>query len=277
MIVGVSGTCYVGDEYFADVIHRYSLRQAIEERFVKRVEYVAEMPETDNPEEKWQLIYSRHQDWKKKLKRRGIRPLTIVVTRGIADCKRVSEELQGFLEEWEKIRATDAVAKVLPVTSAKEHQPNVARLRTVDNPASKVEWIVSVSMLSEGWDVKNVFQIVPREERAFNSKLLIAQVLGRGLRRPDCRPGLGNRGSSVPTTQTAVSPLLSSSAGDNLFERDSELIWVERPALADFLAGCCQLPPRFPNLSSRTLALIKHHSCDIIPIGSLIFPQGRLR
>jgi type III restriction enzyme len=40
-------------------------------------------------------------------------------------------------------------------------------------------------MLSEGWDVKNVFQIVPHEERAFNSKLLIAQVLGRGLRRPE--------------------------------------------------------------------------------------------
>jgi type III restriction enzyme len=44
-------------------------------------------------------------------------------------------------------------------------------------------------MLSEGWDVKNVFQIVPHEERAFNSKLLVAQVLGRGLRRPE--PWLG--------------------------------------------------------------------------------------
>ncbi len=32
-VVGVSGTCYVGDEYFADVINRYSLRQAIEQRF----------------------------------------------------------------------------------------------------------------------------------------------------------------------------------------------------------------------------------------------------
>ena len=40
-------------------------------------------------------------------------------------------------------------------------------------------------MLTEGWDVKNVFQIVPWEDRAFNSKLLIAQVLGRGLRVPD--------------------------------------------------------------------------------------------
>lgn len=42
-----------------------------------------------------------------------------------------------------------------------------------------------MSMLTEGWDVKNVFQIVPWEDRAFNSKLLIAQVLGRGLRIPE--------------------------------------------------------------------------------------------
>ena len=46
-----------------------------------------------------------------------------------------------------------------------------------------------VSMLTEGWDVQNVFQIVPHEERAFNSKLLIAQVLGRGLRVPDAYKG----------------------------------------------------------------------------------------
>lgn len=39
-------------------------------------------------------------------------------------------------------------------------------------------------MLTEGWDVKNVFQIVPWEDRAFNSKLLVSQVLGRGLRIP---------------------------------------------------------------------------------------------
>jgi type III restriction enzyme len=63
----------------------------------------------------------------------------------------------------------------------------LAALKSVDEPGSPVEWIVSVSMLTEGWDVKNVFQIVPHESRAFSSKLLIAQVLGRGLRVP---PGL---------------------------------------------------------------------------------------
>ena len=67
--------------------------------------------------------------------------------------------------------------------------PMCANLPYVDNAASKVEWIVSVSMLNEGWDVKRVFQIVPHEERAFNSKLLIAQVLGRGLRVPKVGAG----------------------------------------------------------------------------------------
>jgi type III restriction enzyme len=185
IVVGVSGTCYVHDTYFADVVSRYSLRQAIEERFVKTVEYVAEMPQTNSPEEKWQLIYNRHQAWKKKLTQRGIRPLTIIVTRDIRSCEQVAEELKDFLVEWEKLTPEQANDKVLPVSSSSKHQVNVARLRLVDQPASKVEWIVSVSMLSEGWDVKNVFQIVPHEERAFNSKLLIAQVLGRGLRRPD--------------------------------------------------------------------------------------------
>jgi type III restriction enzyme len=185
MVVGVSGTCYVGDDYFADVVYRYPLRQAMEERYVKVVEYVDEMPpEVENPEDKWQLIYKRHEDWKRKLKKRGIRPLTIVVTRDIRGCEQAAEELMDFLKDWEKLSADNAAKKVLPVTSSPKHQPNVARLRLVDSPSSKVEWIISVAMLNEGWDVKNVFQIVPHEERAFNSKLLIAQVLGRGLRRP---------------------------------------------------------------------------------------------
>ena len=70
------------------------------------------------------------------------------------------------------------------VTSADEHKVNVKKLKEVDKTEDATEWIVSVSMLTEGWDVKNVFQIVPWEDKAFNSKLLIAQVLGRGLRVP---------------------------------------------------------------------------------------------
>lgn len=184
-ILGVSGTCYIKDDYFSDVVCRYSLRQAMEDRFIKKVEYVAELPQTDSADEKWQLIINHHNDWKRKLKNLGIRPLTIIVTKDISTCDRVAEELQAFLEEWENLSAEAAKSKVLAVSSSPKHQVNITELKRVDSPVSTTEWIVSVSMLSEGWDVKNVFQIVPHEERAFNSKLLIAQVLGRGLRRPD--------------------------------------------------------------------------------------------
>lgn len=71
------------------------------------------------------------------------------------------------------------------VTSHNDHKGNLSKLKTVDDRENPAEWIVSVSMLTEGWDVKNVFQIVPWEDKAFNSKLLIAQVLGRGLRLPE--------------------------------------------------------------------------------------------
>ncbi len=89
------------------------------------------------------------------------------------------------MKNYEGISEEDAAKKVLEVTSSPKHKENVRKLKEVDRQDSPVEWITSVSMLTEGWDVKNVFQIVPHEERAFNSKLLIAQVLGRGLRIPE--------------------------------------------------------------------------------------------
>ena len=73
--------------------------------------------------------------------------------------------------------------KVLLITSKSSVEEKLL-LKNVDDKNSPIEWIVSVSMLTEGWDVKNVMQIVPWEDRAFNSKLLISQVLGRGLRVP---------------------------------------------------------------------------------------------
>jgi type III restriction enzyme len=181
-VVGVSGTCYIGDDYFADVIYRYSLRQAMEENRVKKVDYVAEMPQTADPDEKWQLIYNRHEELRKKLNARKIRPLSIIVTPSIKRCEEVAEELKSYLVEEIKLKLDSVEEKILVVHSKAD---DVSKLPFVDQSTSKVEWIVSVSMLNEGWDVKRVFQIVPHEEKAFNSKLLIAQVLGRGLRIPD--------------------------------------------------------------------------------------------
>jgi type III restriction enzyme len=186
-VVGFSGTCYVDNDYFADVVYRYSLREAIEQGFAKAIDYVAE-DTSQSQDEKFQKIYDNHRE-SKTARYRKVKPLTILVTRDIAACKQLTDELADFLAEQEGIPHEDAEKKVLIVTSAQEHQANARALADVDRPDNPVEWITSVSMLTEGWDVQNVFQIVPHEERAFNSKLLIAQVLGRGLRIPDAYRG----------------------------------------------------------------------------------------
>ncbi len=182
-IVGLSGTCYIRDDYFTDVISRYSLREAIEQGFVKIVDYVAE-DSSNTPDEKLQKIYDNHIE-NKNTKYRLVRPLTILITKDIQACNKLTDDLIRFLAGTEVITGEDAAKKVLEVTSSPKHKENVRKLKDVDKKNSPVEWITSVSMLTEGWDVKNVFQIVPHEERAFDSKLLIAQVLGRGLRIPE--------------------------------------------------------------------------------------------
>lgn len=186
-IVSLSGTCYIGNEYFTDVICRYSLRQAMEDRFVKLVRYVAE-DSSGSENEKLQKIYANHSENKTK-RYRKVGPLTILVTKDIAACKRLTDNLISFLAKKEKQPKANAAKRVLIVTSAAEHKGNVAKLSKVDSADASIEWITSVSMLTEGWDVKNIFQIVPHEERAFNSKLLVAQVLGRGLRVPEVYRG----------------------------------------------------------------------------------------
>lgn len=180
-ILGFTGTAYHDNDYFNDVIYRYSLRKAIDDKIVKSIIYV-QKDDSKGYYEKFQKIYQNHQ--KNKDKYPLIKPITIFVTKDINSAINLREELVDFLVEEENSTLDEVNKKVSIVTSHTSHVENVSRLPYVDDKDDPVEWIVSVSMLTEGWDVKNVFQIVPWENRAFNSKLLIAQVLGRGLRIP---------------------------------------------------------------------------------------------
>ena len=57
----------------------------------------------------------------------------------------------------------------------------VSTVGATASPARMCAAIVSVNMLSEGWDVKSVTHILGL--RAFGSPLLTEQIIGRGLRR----------------------------------------------------------------------------------------------
>lgn len=180
-VVGFSGTCYRGNDYFADVVFRYSLRAAMEDGRVKQVRYDVKDVSLDQ-QERFQKYLQLHRD--NQQAHRDRKPLSILVTARVTGAQQLADEFTTFLSAETGLSTEEARQKVLVVTSSSQHAANVAMLPYVDRPDNPVEWILSVSMLTEGWDVQNVFQVIPHEKRAFSSKLLIAQVLGRGLRVP---------------------------------------------------------------------------------------------
>ena len=63
-----------------------------------------------------------------------------------------------------------------------ETEANTKLLLEVENPDNPVEIVIHVNMLKEGWDVNNLYTIVPLRTAA--SKILREQMVGRGLRLP---------------------------------------------------------------------------------------------
>lgn len=182
-VLGFTGTPYIGNNYFNDVIFKYSLKKALEEKKVKQIHYLSDDEtnlKTNNDNHNYDIYYQIHQSNIKEYV--GIKPLTILITSSIAEADKLKEKLIYQLARIEKKESSEIEKKVLRIVNNSTTQEKLL-LKDVDNKYNPIEWIISVSMLTEGWDAKNVFQIIPMEERAFHSKLLISQVIGRGLRK----------------------------------------------------------------------------------------------
>ena len=102
---------------------------------------------------------------------------------------KVLEAAEVFAEEAStEAKATDEDAEAEPTTRKYSKKEQAQRLRqTVDTigrvgePGEQIQHVISVGMLTEGWDAKTVTHIMGL--RAFSSQLLCEQVVGRGLRR----------------------------------------------------------------------------------------------
>src|ERR1039457_6385198 len=66
--------------------------------------------------------------------------------------------------------------------SGEDRDDTVQQLLSVEDPNNPTEIVVHVNMLKEGWDVTNLYTIVPL--RTANSRTLVEQSIGRGLRLP---------------------------------------------------------------------------------------------
>ncbi len=90
---------------------------------------------------------------------------------------------QDFTEGSEKTEddAKPTGRKQTKAQQAEQLRKTVDTVGKIGEPGAKIRYVISVGMLSEGWDAKTVTHIMGL--RAFTSQLLCEQVVGRGLRR----------------------------------------------------------------------------------------------
>jgi len=133
-----------------------------------------------------------HDEWSSSFEfARGPSPVLLCVT---DSAQRASWLFEHLTREYELLRNPDTDERsawvTIPIDSkvfdADKGNEGVLRemVSTVGSrakPGEKVRCIVSVQMLTEGWDVKSVTHILGL--RAFGSPLLTEQIIGRGLRR----------------------------------------------------------------------------------------------
>jgi len=72
--------------------------------------------------------------------------------------------------------------KVIQVDSSTKEDEVIERLLKVEETTEPTEIVIHVNMLKEGWDVTNLYTIIPL--RAASARILIEQSIGRGLRLP---------------------------------------------------------------------------------------------
>jgi type III restriction enzyme len=132
--------------------------------------------------EEWKKSYEEH----KKLNKKAI---LFVMTDDTKNCDEVAEFLSSTYPELKDsvlVIHTKNNGEVAEDTKGKKAD-ELMKLRKdsneIDNMDSPYKVIVSVLMLKEGWDVKNVTTIVGLRAYSSKSNILPEQTLGRGLRR----------------------------------------------------------------------------------------------
>ena len=176
---------------FTHIITDYDLGTAIEDNIVKRPK-IAELenaPEIESKKasEKYQVqIEAGIKQWKimqKVLVPTGKKPVIFFVTEDNKAADEVAEYLQTFPEFSGDKTLTIHSGRTKDQIAEKDLEKARKAAREIDLPNNPHNAIVSVLMLREGWDVKNVVVVVPLRSFSAKAKIFPEQTLGRGLRK----------------------------------------------------------------------------------------------
>ncbi len=207
--IGFTGTPYNQNDFFPDVIFDYSIKDALEEGIIKRINPLLKIKTSDDDpnltqDQRYEQIIQTHLENKDRYSYGGlVKPITIFINNTQKAANDNADKfytvysrylsLHDPLYQSQTVNAIEGLLRnnkvVIVATSSANREDYLDQLNSIEETdpvktGGKTEFIFAVNKLSEGWDVDNVFQIVPMQEKVFNSKLLISQVLGRGLRLP---------------------------------------------------------------------------------------------
>ncbi len=179
---------------FKNVVMDYPLARAIEDGFVKEPAVVTQQNfnAADHSAEQIELIKLMdgvrvHEETKVHLLTYAaqtgqprVKPFMLVIARDTTHAGNLLAQIESanFFDGNYK-------GKVIQVDSSRtgaEEEEMIRRLLAVESVDEPTEIVIHVNMLKEGWDVTNLYTIVPL--RAANARTLIEQSIGRGLRLP---------------------------------------------------------------------------------------------
>lgn len=178
---------------FRNVVYRYDLPDAMEDGYVK--EPAVGTRANFNPKSVDEATLERikledgvnyHEHVRVALETYAlqhqthvVRPFMLVVTQDTNHARQVNEFVQSdqFFDGRYKGRVIEIHSKV----TGEESDENAQRLLNIEK-SGDTDIVIHVNKLKEGWDVTNLFTIVPL--RASASEILTEQTLGRGLRLP---------------------------------------------------------------------------------------------
>jgi type III restriction enzyme len=186
-----TGTTTQNRQYFYNVVYGYPLGQAMEDGFVKEPAVVTRKnfnPTGMSPEEiervKLEDGVRLHESVKVELETYArqnnssiVKPFVLVVAQDTSHAGDLLKLIQSdtFFDGRYKER-------VIQVDTSAKEEDFVDRLLKVEHTDEPTEIVIHVNMLQEGWDVTNLYTIVPL--RAASAPRLIEQTIGRGLRLP---------------------------------------------------------------------------------------------
>lgn len=187
--------------YFPWTVCDYPLAQAVEDRIVKAPLIVTKEDDPKQPKndpdgvtkenigEKYgywlSAAVARWKEHHKVFKQLGTRPVLFIMAEKNVYADAIGEYLRktkefGFRESEVLVIHTDSAGEITKKDLDKARE--AARDIDSDKANRKIKAIVSVMMLREGWDVRNVTVVLGLRPFTAKAEILPEQVIGRGLR-----------------------------------------------------------------------------------------------